>query len=87
MKNWYIYYRLLHAVKDDGTTGIARGHLQDVLVYLRGKAVEELPNTSAQEIQEFFEHLARKAKPLSQLEVMQTWIDSLSQEIKLLAKC
>lgn len=59
MPNWYLYYRLMHAVRPHGQTSYARMELQDVLVELRCRANAEFPNASAQEIQDFFEAIAR----------------------------
>ncbi len=65
MKNWYLYYRIMHAVKCTGPTIIARNELQDVLVDLRGKAVAEWrvsldseDSPTDQQVQDFYEYLA-----------------------------
>ncbi len=59
MPNWYLYYRLLHSVRDIGGTLTARIELQDVLCDLREKAEREWPDAKAQDIQDFYEDLAR----------------------------
>lgn len=68
MTNWYIYYRLLRAVRDGEPTSSARMELQNVLIDLREKAVKEWPGATAQNVQDFFEHLARNTdgEPLSE---------------------
>jgi hypothetical protein len=58
MPNWYLYYRLLHAVPDRGMTTAARIELQGVLVDLLGKAVKERGATRP-EMQDFMERMAR----------------------------
>jgi hypothetical protein len=59
MPNWYLYYRIMRAVKDGETTQSARIELQDVLIELRGRAQREWPEATDQEIQDFFGYLSR----------------------------
>jgi len=68
MSNWYLYYRLLRAIPDNGVMNHARMELQGVLIDLRGKAVAEWPGSTDQDIQEFFEHMAnnRVSEPFSE---------------------
>ena len=58
--SWYLYYRLLAAVKGGGPTLMARLELQDVLVDLRRKAVAECPGATDQEMQDFMESVSRR---------------------------
>ena len=78
MRNWYLYYRLLHAVMDGGPTLWARLELQDVLCDLRSKARCEYPEATDQDIQDWYEHLARNPNVLSEAQVrrltrMESW--------------
>ena len=56
--NWYLYYRIMQALRDYSKTGQARTALQDVLCDLRDKANEEWPDATQQDIQDWFEHLS-----------------------------
>jgi len=58
MPNWYLYYRLMQALRDYSKTGQARIALQDVLCDLRTKAQREWPNATDQDVQDFFEYLS-----------------------------
>jgi hypothetical protein len=65
MKNWYLYYRIMRAIPPNSS---ARGEIQDILIDLRGKAVKEWPGATDQDVQDFFEYLARdrEGEPMSQ---------------------
>lgn len=58
MSSWYLYYRLLHVLRQHYGEGAARLSVQDVLVDLRNKTVIEWPGATEQEVQDFFEHMA-----------------------------
>jgi hypothetical protein len=78
MRNWYLYYRLLHAVRCEWQTNHARVELQDVLIDLRSKAQREWPESTDQDVQNFFEHLARgpevfSVKQARHLTLMEPW--------------
>jgi len=66
MSNWYLYYRILHAVPDNGTMTRARIDLQEVLCDLRDKANLEWPDATPQQIQDFFDFLARNGPLLDE---------------------
>ena len=78
MNNWYLYYRLMHALRHHNDLSIskARIEMQDVLCDLLYKSQLEWPNAEAQEIQDFFEYLSinptlfteREAKYLTLME-------------------
>jgi hypothetical protein len=78
MRNWYLYYRILHAVRDGGPTFHARIELQDVLIDLRAKAQREWPDATDQDIQDWFEHLSNNPdvfteKQARHLTLMEPW--------------
>ena len=79
--NWYVYYRLLAAVKGTGPTFHARNQLQDVLVDLRIKTAAEFPEATEQEVQDFFGSLALNPLPFTvrqaaHLTKMEPWGDT-----------
>ena len=75
--NWYLYYRLLHAVPSNNQ--MRRSIIQDVLMDLRSEAEREWPGATAQKIQDFYEYLARTSvQPFSEaqarhLTLMEPW--------------
>ncbi len=56
MPAWYLYYRILHALHHPAWH--MRLKLQDILCSLRNEAVQEFPNATDQDVQDWFEHLA-----------------------------
>ncbi len=68
MKNYYLYYRLLHGLGNFQSSDIQslRTKIQDVLSDLRNKSSEELEWTN-QQTQDFFESEVTQSKRLGRV--------------------
>ena len=80
VRHWYLYYRLMHALRHQNDLSItkARLELQDVLIDLRGRAQREWPEASQQDVQDFFEYLSHNPEIFPErnarhLTCMETW--------------